>query len=203
MIKNLIAFILLLNFCNLSFSQKNVSIDAILEKIEKRITSYGTFEAKFEINGEISSITVKDNKFKINSADIITWYNGKIQWSYIKENEEVNITEPDESELCSINPYLFLKNWKNNFIRSNEGYSTIDGYKVLKIRLTPVHLLDYKYIFIYSDMNNDLRKIEIITSENDRYDIKISQLNKNINVQNTFFEFNNKEYKNVQIIDLR
>ena len=41
-------------------------------------------------------------------ADVETFFNGKTQWVFVKENNEVTITEPTLKELREINPLLLI-----------------------------------------------------------------------------------------------
>lgn len=45
---------------------------------------------------------MKGNKFKIEIPDAITWFDGTTQWVYIKDTDEVNITNPTGDELQAI-----------------------------------------------------------------------------------------------------
>ena len=51
-------------------------------------------------NGQIpGSLTMSGRCFKLITDRLSIWYDGKTQWTYVPENEEVNITEPTADEL--------------------------------------------------------------------------------------------------------
>ena len=37
-------------------------------------------------------------KFVVNMGGTITWFDGKTMWSYVKKNEEVNVTTPTAAD---------------------------------------------------------------------------------------------------------
>ena len=56
-------------------------------------------------NGQIpGSLTMSGRCFKLITDRLSIWYDGKTQWTYVPENEEVNITEPTADELLETNP---------------------------------------------------------------------------------------------------
>ena len=45
------------------------------------------------------TIVLSANRFYLESSELKVWFDGKTQWAYMKENNEVNITEPTTEEL--------------------------------------------------------------------------------------------------------
>ena len=80
------------------------------------------------------SIIMEGNKFRMQSNDLICWYDGKTQWSYSPMTEEVNISEPTNEELQMVNPYAIVSNFQNAF-NSKQLKSPTAGNHV--VRLTP------------------------------------------------------------------
>lgn len=66
-------------------------------------------------NNLSGSISVKGRKFYITSPMTTTWFNGKTQWTYVKNNEEVNVSNPNEEELQMINPYNFVNIYRKGY----------------------------------------------------------------------------------------
>ena len=54
------------------------------------------------------TLLLKGNKFHLNTGDVETWFDGKTQWSYLRQNEEVNVCPPPPAEQESHNPELLL-----------------------------------------------------------------------------------------------
>lgn len=144
------------------------------------------------------SIYIKGNKFfaKIPAGKV--WYNGKTQWTYITDNEEVNVTTPTKEQQQTINPmsfiYMYKKGYKatlnqkgNNYIVSMIGENTKKGFGEMII------LIDKK-TFVPNRIK--MRQGDTWT------EIAISKFKKG-NYPDSMFQFNSKDYPQAEIIDLR
>ncbi|MCF0160430.1 MAG: hypothetical protein HUJ98_14770 [Bacteroidaceae bacterium] len=93
----------------------------ILEKAEQHFLQYTGIEASFSVRNvnegftQYGKIALQGKRFKLQTEGMTTWFDGKTQWTYIQSNDEVNVSEPDDSELESINPYAFLSLYKNGY----------------------------------------------------------------------------------------
>ena len=86
-------------------------------------------EGKIEMRGE---------KFVLETADVKTWFDGTTQWSYVENNEEVNVSNPTGDELKMTNPVLLLSSYQKGFKAAYKGESTAaNGKSVFDIELTP------------------------------------------------------------------
>ena len=54
-------------------------------------------------------------KFQATTPQGIVWFDGKTQWTYVKQNGEVNISNPTAAELQAINPYNFINLYKKGY----------------------------------------------------------------------------------------
>ena len=59
------------------------------------------------------SFTLKGTKFILEMEALKLWFDGKTQWSYVQQNNEVSITEPSEKELAETNPMAILSGFKS------------------------------------------------------------------------------------------
>ena len=99
--KSFIITLLLALVSTLSFGQNASQARSILDKAASVIGRKGGATANFSISGKYGNssgtIAIKGNKFRATTPDAIVWYDGKTEWTYIKKNEEVNVSTPDES----------------------------------------------------------------------------------------------------------
>ena len=90
-------------------SQAKVILDKTAEAFRKAGGVKADFTVKAVTNGlvegaENGTIQLKGEKFVLKTSDIITWFDGKTQWSYVTKNDEVNVSNPTQEELQQINP---------------------------------------------------------------------------------------------------
>lgn len=63
------------------------------------------------------TISIKGQKFYMKSSASTMWFDGTTLWTYVAQNEEVNISTPTAQQLQSLNPYHFINLYK-------QGYTT-------------------------------------------------------------------------------
>ena len=97
--------------------QQQSQAKAVLDKTAEAFRKAGGVKADFIIksvtNGlvegsESGTIQLKGEKFVLKASEVITWFDGKTQWSYVVRNDEVNVSNPTQEELQQINPI----NWE-------------------------------------------------------------------------------------------
>jgi outer membrane lipoprotein-sorting protein len=72
----------------------------------------------FEKNNVISqslsgNLILLGKKFHLNTPEVKAWFDGKTQWAYFAENNEVSITNPSAEELAETNPAMIISALKN------------------------------------------------------------------------------------------
>ncbi len=149
------------------------------------------------------SIVIKGQDFMVNASEYKTWFNGKTQWTYLKANEEVNVSNPTADELAAMNPYAFINLYK-------EGYTST--VKEVKLRGK-----DCYEIHLKATSNKKIREALLTISKDDYAPLSIrfrqgknqwtrltvnSFANKS-GVKDSDFVFDAKEYPKAEIIDLR
>lgn len=201
--KRTISALLLLLCIYTAGAQNNNKAIEILTSVQNTIKTYGNFRVAFSINGENASIDIKDNMFKMQSQGIIIWFNGDEQWTYIEESNEVNLTNPESSELNAVNPYHFLKNWHETCTCSFKGEKNIKGKNCKIVELKNKNISDFDNIDIFISQNNEITAMTITDANGDEFKIEISRIEKNLSLDDSHFEFNEKDYPNTDIIDLR
>lgn len=210
MTKKLIAILLSALFtANVSHAQNGREAEALLDKVIDQLQHAAGVTATFTLRGDDSNalhmegeLKMKGKKFYLNTQDMTTWYDGKTMWSYAKNINEVNITEPSTQELMSINPYYSLSHYKRFF-----------GVSELK----PARSGERQISLIPTDRNNPLSRIIItiatatlspisfeITDQNkNTTHISITDYNTKASLPAQTFIFTADKYPQTDIIDLR
>ena len=92
---------------------------SVLDKAAQTITVKEGVKANFKMTGShghtSGTILIKGKKFHATTTVATIWFDGKTQWTYMKNNDEVNISTPTEAQLQAINPYNFINLYKNGY----------------------------------------------------------------------------------------
>lgn len=195
------------------FAQQKEAKD-VLDKTSANFRKSGGVEVGFTIKikakGQtdgllVGNIRLKGQKFVLKTTDAITWFDGKTQWSYLTDSEEVNISNPTEEELLGINPYALLSIYEKGFSYVLGKNRTYQGSAIHEVVLTAtdkareiskltlyVSRNTYQPVYILAELNNG--------SQNE---IAITSYREGQKFNDSTFTFDKTKYPNAEIIDLR
>ncbi len=186
--------------CSLAMAQ---TAKEVLDKTAQAISNKGGATAAFSITNPglqttSGTIDVKDKKFRTTMQAVTVWFDGKTQWTYMKQNAEVNINTPTEAELQTINPYNFIYMYRNGYkyMMKSEGGNYVVGLKASdnKHSIKEMEITVNKKTYIPSRIKMQQNK--------KWFTINITSFKK-ANLNDNIFRFNQKDYPNVEVIDLR
>lgn len=173
----------------------------ILDKTASIIGRKGGAVANFSISGKYGNssgtIAIKENKFNAKTPQAIVWYDGKTQWTYMKKNQEVNVSTPTEAQQQSMNPYKFISIYKNGFKLGMKNVS--EGWQIHLYATNQKRTIKEMYIVVGK---NYLPKTIRMRQSNGWTTIKVTNF-KAKNLADTMFRFNAKDFPNAEVIDLR
>lgn len=148
------------------------------------------------------SFTMKGNKFVLEMDQLKAWFDGKTQWSYMVDNNEVSITEPTDKELGETNPMALLSNYKAKF-----------GIRFSKTKSAQNHIIemipkvkndDFSKVEVsLNKANGNLSSIKISDKKGKTTNLIVTNFQKGIRVADNIFTFDKSKYKGVLINDLR
>ncbi len=202
------------------FAQKDVSTLDILKSVEKKGLGYKTIKSaikyKLENNQDNSveevkgEIIIKGNKFQLAIDETITYSDGKTKWVYLNASNEVNITdvvpieemEPEEKFMNE--PLSIYSLYKVDFKYKTSGDQTLDGEKYKIIDLTP-ESLDKPYFKIryWITESYDIYAVKYFQKDGMRITLYFSDLKVNAKISDADFVFEEKDYPDVEVIDMR
>lgn len=207
---------LLISFSTTGFSQKDAKAKEILDKSSAVFNQAGGLSAYFTLNikdvnskttesfdGEIS---IKGNKFYINTPENNIYFNGKTQWVYSKAFEEVNISEPSAQEVQAINPASIFEMYKKGCNYKYIGEKTdIKMRKVQEVELIPQNKKgDMSRILIQINKTDFMPVLfHIYYKNNIENIIHINSYKTKENLPDDLFSFDTKKYPGAEIIDIR
>lgn len=200
--KSFIITLLLALVSTLSFGQNASQARSILDKAASVIGRKGGATANFSISGKYGNssgtIAIKGNKFRATTPDAIVWYDGKTEWTYIKKNEEVNVSTPTEAQQQAMNPYKFITIYKNGFNLSMT--STASDHNIHLVAQNQSRTIKEMYIIV--DKRTNLPKQVKMRQQNGWSTINISNF-KAVNQSDATFRFNSMDFPHAEVIDLR
>lgn len=176
----------------------------LLDKSAATLRAAGNVKIGFTLEAEGGASTgyikLQKQKFVINMGGSITWFDGKTMWTYVKSNEEVNVTTPSTDAVAKMNPYAFLSFYKKGYT-AKMGKSTTKEHEVV---LTGKQGSPFKKVVVR--INKSTRYPSVITMTSSKGDVTTIRCNsflKNQKYTTATFQFNKKNYPNVEVIDLR
>lgn len=183
------------------FAQNATEARKILDKTAAAIGNKGGASANFTMSGKYGNasgtIAIKGKKFNARTSEAIVWYDGKTQWTYMKKNQEVNVSTPTEAQQQSMNPYTFINIYKNGF---KLGMKTVSGGWQVHLTATNTKR-SIKEMYITVDKNYYPKTVKM-RQQNGWTTINVSNF-KAKSLSDATFRFNSKEYPQAEIIDLR
>ncbi len=148
------------------------------------------------------TFVLKGNKFVIEMEGVKVWFDGKTQWTYAIESNEVSVNEPDQSELIQTNPIALLSDFKS---KSRVQFSKQKSSTNYIVELIPrVKNKDFNKVEVQtSKINGNLVSVAIYNNDKSQIKLSISNIQKGIKFSETSFAFDKSIYKGVTINDLR
>lgn len=174
------------------------SVIAYYDKATSIVTTFSMQETNYSFDGRI--ITEGD-KFVIETPQAKIWYNGQIQWTYSSEINEVNITEPTDEELQQVNPLAIISSLSHDYsIKLVKQTSTVN---VIELNSMRAGIYIKRAVLELNKTNNLPTKISLTLENGANAQIIIKNIEDGKHLPSAFFEFDSKEYPNIEIIDLR
>ena len=154
MMKNVLLICICLFGLALPLSAQKLDAQDILDRTATAFRQAGGIQADFTVQtyakgvlqgSSVGTIRLKGEKFLLDADGVKTWFDGRTQWSYLTNSDEVNVSEPTPEELQSINPYALLSIYKQGY-HMKLGKTDVYGGKPA-----------YEVILTASDRKKDLR----------------------------------------------
>lgn len=190
----------LLPFC--ISAQTDTKAAEVLDNVLEDLSKSSGIRVDFG-GSETGFLLLKGEKFYLNNGNIQSWYDGKTQWSYLADTEEVNISHPTQEELQCINPYLILMRYKSDFNYAYKGNGTRNGVKGHEIILTSKHSEHSDIIRVF--VTTTYQPLAMKMEQNGRTLSEINVISYKINqkLEDGMFKFNRSLFPNAEIIDMR
>lgn len=179
------------------------SAKSILDKAAATVSNPSGVQANFQMiskqfGSTSGSISIKGTKFHATTPQTIIWFNGKTQWTYLKQNDEVNVSNPTEAELQAINPYNFINIYKSGFKLSSKKVNNF--YEVHLKAKDKKRKIQEMYIIVDQQT---YRPTHVKMCQNGKWSTLLITGLKSTSLSDGLFQFNAKDFPQAEIIDLR
>ena len=189
-----------------SFSNEKIK-EELLDDIVTKISGYKNISIDFDLLYENISLDIKTNKkgklilendkFSIDLDEQIIINNGDIQWTYIKDINEVQISNNELTEGVS--------NLSDLFKISKNDYKILflnDETNFYLIELIPKTIKSFIKIQIkFQKQNKEISEIKVFDKEGGKFIYSINKLTYDLEI-NSFY-FDTSKFPGIEIIDLR
>ena len=182
-----------------SFAQ---SAKVVLDKAAATITAQSGVKANFKMttaNGSTSgTIAIKGKKFYATTPQAKVWFDGKTQWTYLKNNDEVNVSNPTEAQLQAINPYNFIHLYKRGYTYT---MNTAGNDYVIHLMASSVDRKIKELFISVNKKNYQPKQVKMLQGKKwTTFDINSI---KKESIPDSQFRFNAKDFPKAEVIDLR
>lgn len=174
---------------------------SVLDKTAAIVSNKDGIQADFAMSGGMGNISgtiaVKGRMFHATTPVATMWFDGKTLWTYMKKNEEVNVTNPNETQLQRINPYNFINLYKQGYdMTMNASGNTY------VVHLTSKKVDRIRELFISVDKKS-YHPTQVKMLQGQKWTVfDISNLKAQA-ISDAVFKFNAKDFPSAEVIDLR
>jgi len=197
-------------------AQSEAKAKAILAEVSKKYRSYDVIKTEFSYTLENPEAKIKEvqagtlivksklNKYKVilKGQELIS--DGKSQWTYLKADKEVQVSEVDNSA-DALNPARLFTIYEKGFKSLYTNDSKVNGKMVHNIDLSPTDTKRsfFKVKLQIDKLNKQIVNAIIFDKNGNRYTYSIKTFTPNIKVPESTFAFDAKLYPGVEVVDLR
>ena len=214
--KILIALIVLGTVGFTANAQTDAKAKEILAAVSKKYRSYDVVKTDFTFTLNNAKAKVKEtqqgtlyvkanaNKYKVamTNQDLIS--DGKVQWTYLKNDQEVQISNVDNSG-DAINPAKIFTIYEKGFKYAYTGESKVGAkvYQIIDLTPTDTKKAVFKVRLSIDKVSKQIANVVIFEKNGNTYTYNVKTFSPNVKVPETTFAFDAKKYPGVEVIDLR
>lgn len=194
-------------------AQKDNRAKTILDAMSKQYQSLKSYQATFSfmtdgggaketLKGDLS---VKGGKFRLKIGGQDVYNDGKAMYTYVKETNEVNVQDTDNSTASDLNPARIYTIYQRGFIYKFLKEIRQGGQTLEVIELTP-EKKDAQVARVQISVDKATKSIktwQITDKTGKRTTYTISAFKPNVSLPDSYFVFDKGKYPGVEVVDLR
>ncbi len=208
------AFLALGIFSNVAFAQKDDKAKEILAGVSKTYRTYKTLKTDFTFTLNNAQAKVKEtqkgtlflkgNKFKVAMTNQELISNGAVQWTYLKNDKEVQVNNVDNSGEA-LNPAKIFTIYEKGFKYIYVGEKKVGAKVLQQIELSPTDTKKsvFKIKLDVDKVKKQIANATIFEKNGNTYTYSVTNFTPNFAVADAAFSFDAKKYPGVEVVDLR
>ena len=186
-------------------------LDAVSAKFRTYKSPQATFTYTVEnaqgkaISTQKGTVTMKGSKYRVTIPGMEIFSDGKTNWNYDKNANEVTVKDVDAASGELTPQKLFTNFYDRDFLYKLNGEKKVAGKTVQEIELTPTNKNRpfHKVYLLVDKATKTLYSARILEKNGNRYSYTITSFKPTVAVTDAQFVFNKAKYPGVEVVDLR
>ena len=198
-------------------AQTDAKAKGILDEVSAKTRSFKTISADFSFSMENKamsinekndgSIKLKGQKYFVDlpGAGIKVYSDGKTNWNYMKQGNQVTISTIEEGSSELMDPSSLFSIYEKGFTSKFVAEKTVGGKVVYQIDLFP-DKKEYDVSKISIEINKSsmmIQSAQLFGTDGNLYGITVKKMETNKEFTDSEFAFDVKKFPDVEVIDLR
>ncbi|PTS97717.1 gliding motility protein [Pedobacter sp. HMWF019] len=212
----ILLFMLIAGIYTRGQAQPEAKAKSILAEVSKKYRSYDVVKAEFVFTIDNPEAKVKEsqkgilyvkanaNKYKMSMDDKDLISDGKSQWSYLKADKEVQVSNVDNSS-DALNPAHIFTMYEKGFKSIYTGESKSGGkvYQMVDLAPNDIKKPYFKVRLSIDKIAKQISNVVIFDKNGNKYTYNVKSFMPNVKVPESIFIFDAKKYPGVELVDLR
>lgn len=211
--KLFVVLIALLGMLSINAQAQDAKAKSILDKVSTKFKGYNSVKANFSLNitdakgkskgSRNGTFLLKGNKYRVNMPEQQIICDAKSIWTYLVDNQEVQITNFSANNQGISPAKLFSGSYSKEYASTYAGEKTIAGKKVDVIDMIPNNK-SFKKLVLYVDKASSNITGGVMHDKNGgTFGYTISGIVPNAKVSDADFTWDTKKNPSIEVIDLR
>lgn len=157
-----------------------------------------------ESEKKAGKLKLKGDKFCLSMESLDLFFDGKTQWTLMKDLNEVSISEPTKEEMLQLNPMLMIKEFGKTHDVQFDADSEKDKQNFIFNLFPKEKNFDhFKVAIVVQKDTKQVKKICVKYKNGTSTTFESSDFNSAAKLTDGDFVFDKKKYPNIEINDLR
>jgi outer membrane lipoprotein-sorting protein len=214
--KTFSTILLIIGLYSTLFAQTDPKAKAILAEVSKKYKSYKTIKSNFSFTAENKQAKFKEsqngvlyvnaaaNQYKVSMSDKDLISDGKTQWTYLKTDKEVQVSDAQSTD-DALNPAKVFTMYEKGFKYLYTGERKVGAKTYQMIDLSPIDTKKsyFKIRLSIDKFAKQIATVLVFDKNGSNYTYNITAFSAAGQVPASTFMFDAKKYPGVEVVDLR